>query len=103
MPNSKMSQANSHFVLFCVFHPSSSIDPTNMINVIIYFLFHLSPSPMALFSSRTLMKVFNSSQLKADLLFPLLNASCSVDRLMNDSVVWVLASSCGRITQKKHF
>lgn len=49
------------------------------------------------------MKVFNSSQLKADLLFPLLNASCSVDGLMNDSVVWVLAGSCGRITQKKHF
>lgn len=49
------------------------------------------------------MKVFNSSQLKADLLFPLLNTSCFVDRLMNDSVVWVLAGSCGRITQKKHF
>lgn len=52
-----------------------------MINIIIYFLFLLPPSPTTLF------QVFNSNQLKADVLFPLLNASCSADGLMNDSVV----------------
>lgn len=47
------------------------------------------------------MKVFNSVQFKADLLFPSPNASCSADGLMNDSAVWCLSGSCDRTAEKK--
>lgn len=47
------------------------------------------------------MKVFNSVQFKADLLFPLPDASCSADGLMNDSAVWSVSGSCDRIAKKK--